>query len=107
MREICMLRAMWRVLETGLRTLLNGHEDGNVGYSQGVSYGLPRQRPTLPGGPTRCPITSHTATMKEPIEDAMSKSSVSCVSFVLQAPSRRYTPRLLVRGDLHRYAETI
>jgi hypothetical protein len=48
-REICMLRAMWRVLETGLRKLLNGHEDGNVGYSQGVSYGLPRQRPTLPG----------------------------------------------------------
>ena len=47
MREIRMLRAMWRVLETGLRTLLNGHEDGNVGYSQGVSYGLPRQRPTL------------------------------------------------------------
>src|SRR5215470_4937161 len=44
-----MLRAMWRVLETGLRKLLNGHEDGNVGYSQGVSYGLPRQRPTLPG----------------------------------------------------------
>src|SRR5215813_7042054 len=43
-----MLRAMWRVLETGLRQLLNGHEDGNVGYSQGVSYGLPRQRPTLP-----------------------------------------------------------
>jgi len=39
---------MWRVLETGLRQLLNGHEDGNVGYSQGVSYGLPRQRPTLP-----------------------------------------------------------
>ena len=48
MREIRMLRAMWRVLETGLRQLLNGHEDGNVGYSQGVSYGLPRQRPTLP-----------------------------------------------------------
>ena len=47
-QEICPLRAMWRVLETGLRKLLNGHEDGNVGYSQGVSYGLPRQRPTLP-----------------------------------------------------------
>jgi hypothetical protein len=46
-REIRTLRAMWRVLETGLRKLLNGHEDGNVGYSQGVSYGLPRQRSTL------------------------------------------------------------
>jgi len=40
---------MWRVLETGLRQLLTGHEGGNAGYSQGVSYGLPRQRPTLPG----------------------------------------------------------
>jgi hypothetical protein len=47
-REIRTLRAMWRVLETGLRKLLNGHEDGNLGYSQGVSYGLPRQRSTLP-----------------------------------------------------------
>ncbi len=44
-----MLRAMWRVLETGSRKLLNGHENRNVGHSQGVSYGLPRQRPTLPG----------------------------------------------------------
>jgi hypothetical protein len=44
-----MLRATWRVLETGLRKLLNGHEGGNAGYSQGTSYGLPRQRPTLIG----------------------------------------------------------
>src|SRR5215831_725222 len=53
-----MLRAMWRVLETGLRQLLNGHEDGNVGYSQGVSYGLPRQRPTLPTAPTLLSLIS-------------------------------------------------
>ena len=39
MREIRMLRAMRRALETGLRKLLTGHEDGNVGHSQGVSYG--------------------------------------------------------------------
>ena len=32
MREIRLLRAMWRVLETGSRKLLTGHEDGNVGY---------------------------------------------------------------------------
>jgi hypothetical protein len=31
-REIRTLRAMWRVLETGSRKLLTGHEDGNVGY---------------------------------------------------------------------------
>lgn len=30
-------------LETGLRNTLNGHEGGNPGYSQGQSYGLPRQ----------------------------------------------------------------
>ena len=33
-REICMLRAMWRELETGLRTTLTGHEGGNPGYRQ-------------------------------------------------------------------------
>ncbi len=43
-----MLRAMWRVLETELRTLLVGHEGGNAGHRQEVSYGLPRQHSTLP-----------------------------------------------------------
>jgi len=37
-REIRTLRAMWRVLETQLRKLLTGHEGGNAGYRQGVSY---------------------------------------------------------------------
>jgi hypothetical protein len=31
-REIRTLRAMWRALETGLRQLLNGHEERNLGY---------------------------------------------------------------------------
>jgi len=31
---------MWRVLETELRKLLTGHEGGNAGYSQGVSFEL-------------------------------------------------------------------
>ena len=48
MREIRMLRAMWRELETGSRRLLHGHEGGNPGHSQGAAYGLPRQFPTLP-----------------------------------------------------------
>ena len=48
MREIRMLRAMWRVLETEPRTFLNGHEGGNAGYSQGTSCGSPRQCSTLP-----------------------------------------------------------
>ena len=34
MREIRTLRAMWRELETELRTRLNGHEGGNLGYGQ-------------------------------------------------------------------------
>ena len=34
MREIFMLRARWRELETEPRTRLNGHEGGNPGYSQ-------------------------------------------------------------------------
>jgi hypothetical protein len=39
-----MLRAMRRGLEAGLRRLLHGHEEGNLG--QGAAYGLPRQVPT-------------------------------------------------------------
>jgi hypothetical protein len=30
-------------LETGLWSTLNGHKGGNLGYSQGQSYGLPCQ----------------------------------------------------------------
>jgi len=48
-RQIRMLRARRRELETGLRRLPHGHEGGNSGYGQGVAYGLPRQFPTLPG----------------------------------------------------------
>jgi hypothetical protein len=43
------LRATWRALETGLRKPLTGHEGGNAGNRQGVSFGSPRQRSTLPG----------------------------------------------------------
>ena len=49
MREIRMLRAMRRALETGLRKLLTGHEGGNAGHRQGVPFELPRQCSTLPG----------------------------------------------------------
>ena len=61
MRQIRMLRAMWRELETGygnsytgtkggngIRQLLHGHEGENPGHGQGAAYGLPRQFPTLP-----------------------------------------------------------
>src|SRR6267378_6762615 len=50
-RQIRMLRARRRELETGLRRLLHGHAGGNPGHSQGAAYGLPRQFPTLPGAP--------------------------------------------------------
>jgi hypothetical protein len=36
-REIRMLRAMWRALETGPRQVLNGHEGGNPGYKPRMS----------------------------------------------------------------------
>ena len=54
MRGIRTLRAMWRVLETELRKLLTGHEGGNAGYRQGVSYefvapALDPTRMTSPG----------------------------------------------------------
>ncbi len=48
MREIRTLRARRRGLETELRITLYGHEGGNPGYSQGKSYGPPRQPSTLP-----------------------------------------------------------
>ena len=55
MREIRMLRAKRRGLETEPRTSLHGHEGGNSGHSQGVPYGPPRQPSTLPA----CPMTIH------------------------------------------------
>ena len=48
MREIRLLRAMRRALETGLRKLLTGHEGGNAGYRQGGPFESPRQCSTLP-----------------------------------------------------------
>jgi len=60
-REIRMLRAMWRALETGLRKLLTGHEGGNAGHRQGASFGLPRQCSTLPGSCQRKSHMSRTA----------------------------------------------
>ena len=55
MREIRTLRAMLRALETESRQLLNGHESGNAGYSQGVACGPPRQCSILPGSVRRSP----------------------------------------------------
>jgi hypothetical protein len=58
-REIRTLRAMWRVLETELRKLLTGHEGGNAGYSQGVSYEF--VAPEL--DPTKCFSSVHCSTV--------------------------------------------
>jgi hypothetical protein len=41
-REICMLRSMWRGLETESRLGLHGHEWGNPGHRQGQN--LPDHR---------------------------------------------------------------
>ena len=48
MREIRLLRATWRGLETEPRMTLHGHEGRNPGHSQGESYAPPRQSSTLP-----------------------------------------------------------
>ena len=52
MREIGLLRATWRALETESRNLLNGHEGGNAGYGQGSSYGF--YAPALDPTRNRC-----------------------------------------------------
>ena len=64
-REIRMLRAMWREPETGLRRLLHGHEGGNPGYSQGAAYGLPRQFPTLPVTPSSHGLGTSDANLRQ------------------------------------------
>jgi hypothetical protein len=46
--EIGMLRAMWRVLETGLRTDLAGHEGETSDTDKLGPSELPRQLSTLP-----------------------------------------------------------
>ena len=50
-REIRMLRAMRRVLETESRSTLCGHEGGTPDTAKGWTYGPPRQRSTLPESP--------------------------------------------------------
>jgi hypothetical protein len=64
-REIRTLRAMWRVLETELRKLLTGHEGGNAGHSQGVSYEFvaPALDPTSQDGRRRGQILGPCSTM--------------------------------------------
>src|SRR5215831_15855208 len=46
---------MWRALETGLRQLLNGHEEGNLGYKP--RRNLRATAPVL--DPTTCEVTVH------------------------------------------------
>ena len=43
LRENLTSRSKGEGLETGQRSTLNGHDGGNPRYSQGQSYGLPRQ----------------------------------------------------------------
>jgi len=57
-REIRMLRVMWRELETGSRTSPAGHEGGKPGYRQGMFYRLPRQLSTLPPGLAAATVAS-------------------------------------------------
>ena len=57
MKEIFMLRARWRELETGLRTRLNRHEGGKPpDTAKPCPDGPPRQFPTLPIVTDRYPV---------------------------------------------------
>jgi len=60
-RQIRMLRAMRRELETELRLLLLGHEGGNPGHGQGDAYGFLRQLSTLPGAKIAMKVGLHRA----------------------------------------------
>jgi len=54
-REIRTLRAMWRALETGLRQLLNGHEEGNLSQAKEEPTGhRASARPYQQLKPVRC-----------------------------------------------------
>ncbi len=75
MRVIRMLRAMWRGLETELRTTLNGHEGGNPGNSQGESYGPPRQPSTLPRSNRKQPDLPPVFATEEPQCELSAKNS--------------------------------
>ena len=62
MREIRMLRVMWRGLETELRSGLHGHERGNPGHRQGHDLTDHRASPR----PYRDGTTASTAVFLEP-----------------------------------------
>jgi hypothetical protein len=66
-RQIRMLRARRRELETGLRRLPHGHEGENSGYGQGAAYGLPRQFPTLPPSWADAVLCKHCRTPLPPV----------------------------------------
>jgi hypothetical protein len=86
-REIRLLRAMWRALETDLRNFLNGHEGGNAGYSQGRSYGFTRQRSTLPGSSAERIIAREAVTKL---------CSIAQGAFICVDRHRRFTRRALL-----------
>ena len=75
-----MLRLKRRGLETELRTTLCGHKGGNPGYSQGQSYGPPRQSSTLPGTLLQT-VEFHTS-CSQPLFVEDQFGSVKVVSFV-------------------------
>ena len=66
MREIRMLRSMWRGLETRSRSGLHGHEQRNLGYRQGHDLRIvaPAPDPTAPPLPTARPISCYGADRK-------------------------------------------
>ena len=86
MREIRTLRAMWRALETELRQLLNGHEEGNLGYKprRNLRATAPALDPTVSARARR----KDSPWIRRPSED-LSLSSLRETQFQAEAGMRR------------------
>ena len=78
MREIRTLRAMWRALETEPRSLLNGHEEGNLGYKprRGLRATAPALDPTALWSPgcIRRPSTRRETLFRDPFASSFASS---------------------------------
>mgnify|MGYP006945900231 CR=1 FL=1 len=90
MRENRMLRSRRRVLETGLRQTLCGHEWGNPGYRQ--ERALRATAPAL--DPTSFAILTTSATTSRLLRDRPIRRRFLLPSY-LRATSRRYHPKIV------------
>ena len=92
-REIRMLRAMRRALETGLRKRLTGHEGGNAGHRQGVPFESPRQCSTLPA-------TRKVLRQRNLLNYRVTISSCSLILLLCRIPIRTFSFCVAEQNDI-------